>query len=74
MSNILSEKLTLGSVLNFLKSSKFKNSKKDIDNKKLKSRLDSMNKDVEDIEKLLNQIYGGNRKLSRYTMKDLKGK
>ena len=73
ISNILSEKLTLGSVLKYLKSSRFKTLPKKVDDKKLQSRLKSMNKDVDEIEKLLKKMYGSKVSLSKYTMDDLKG-
>ena len=73
ISNILSEKLTLGSVLKYLKSSSFKSLPKKVDDKKLQSRLKSMNKNVEDIEKLLKKLYGSNVSLTKYTVDDLKG-
>ena len=73
MSNILSEKLTLGSVLKYLKSSAFRSLPKEVNDKKLQSKLQSMNKNVDDIAKLLKQMYGSAPDLPKYTMKDLKG-
>jgi len=73
ISNILSEKLTLGSVLKYLKSSRFKTLPKKVDDKKLQSNLKSMNKNVDEIEKLLKKMYGSKVSLSKYTTDDLKG-
>lgn len=73
ISNILSEKLTLGSVLKYLKSASFKSLPKKVDDKKLQSKLQSMNKNVDDIEKLLKKMYGSKVNLNKYTTDDLKG-
>ena len=48
ISNILSEKLTLGSVLKYLKSKPFKKLPKKVDDKKLQSTLRDMNKNVDE--------------------------
>ena len=73
ISNILSEKLTLGSVLKYLKSKPFKKLPKKVDDKKLQSTLRDMNKNVDDITKLLKKMYGSAPDLPKYTIKDLEG-
>ena len=72
-SNILSEKITLGNVLKYLSSNRFKKLPKDVDDKKIKQKLKDMNKNVDQINKLLKKMYGTKGDIGKYTMKDLKG-
>ena len=73
-SNILSEKITLGNVLKYLSSNRFKKLPKDVDDKKIKQKLKDMNKNVDQINTLLKKMYGTKGDIGKYTMKDLKGK
>lgn len=72
-SNILSEKITLGNVLKYLSSNRFKKLPKDVDDKKIKQKLKDMNKNVDQINMLLKKMYGTKGDIGKYTMKDLKG-
>ena len=72
-SNILSEKITLGNVLKYLSSNRFKKLPKDVDDKKIKQKLKDMNKNVDQINMLLKKMYGAKGNIEKYTMKDLKG-
>jgi len=72
-SNIISEKITLGGVLKYLSSMRFKKLPKDVDDKRLKNRLKDMNKNVDEINALLKKMYGTKGNIEKYTMKDLKG-
>ena len=72
-SNILSEKITLGNVLKYLSSNRFKKLPKDVDDKKIKQKLKDMNKNVDQINTLLKKMYGTKGDIGKYTMKDLKG-
>tara|TARA_B100000424_G_C22697404_1_gene380651 strand:+ start:39 stop:296 length:258 start_codon:yes stop_codon:yes gene_type:complete len=72
-SNIISEKITLGGVLKYLSSMRFKKLPKDVDDKRLKNKLKDMNKNVDEINALLKKMYGAKGNIEKYTMKDLKG-
>ena len=72
-SNILSEKITLGNVIKYLSSNRFKKLPKDVDDKKIKQKLKDMNKNVDQINTLLKKMYGTKGDIGKYTMKDLKG-
>ncbi len=71
--NILSEKLTLGSVFKYLTSSDFKNLPKKVPAKNLKKKLTDLNDDVKEIERLVKQLYGSDITIPKYTKKDLQG-
>ena len=73
ISNILSEKITFGSVLKYLSSPKFKKSIKKVDDKKLEKELEDMNKIVDDLTARLKKRFGSAPNFTKYTMKDLKG-
>jgi hypothetical protein len=73
VSNILSEKITLGGALKYLTSLGFIKSVKKVDDKKIQKRLKDINKTVDELAALLKKQYGSDVTMPKYTMKDLKG-
>ena len=68
-SNILSE-VSLGNIFKFFKSSEYDKLKKIEKNPKLKKRLKSMNKTVDELEQIMKDLYGDDITLPKYNTKD----